>query len=114
MRRREFLGVSVAGLLGLGLAAPRPMYGWVDPMRLYYRTDRIALYDQRLRKSIEELGILQPLIVSRQLFAGRYAVVDGHARLAVAWDLRLPRVPVQWVDMNFEEMLAYRTRVNIR
>jgi ParB family transcriptional regulator, chromosome partitioning protein len=47
---------------------------------------------ERLVPSIDEVGILVPLVV-RELSPGKYQLVDGERRYLAAKQLRLPKVP---------------------
>ena len=47
---------------------------------------------ERLVSSIDEVGILVPLVV-RELSDGKYQLVDGERRYLAAKQLRLPTVP---------------------
>lgn len=73
---------------------------------------------ERLAASIQEQGILEPLIVrelsGRSASAGRrFELVAGFRRYAAAQRLKLPRVPVRVVALSDDEALAANLAENL-
>ena len=60
-----------------------------------------------LKKSIQSVGILHPLLV-RRIGGGRYEVVDGNQRLRAAKELGLKEVPVTIREMTRQEGIVAR------
>lgn len=54
---------------------------------------------ERVRKDIEENGMLTPLLVQSQT----YVIVDGHMRQQIAFDLGMESVPVILAEMSDDE-----------
>ncbi len=67
--------------------------------------------DRRLRRSIEKLGILQPLAVTTTV-AGDHVLVDGHRRYWIAVRLRVPTVPCR-IYSNLTSVEAERLRFEL-
>ncbi|MFD7999916.1 ParB N-terminal domain-containing protein [Streptomyces mirabilis] len=75
---------------------PAEFSTWAGARRYHerHRRDRQAL--DKLRVSIPETGILQPLLIGvrkRDKFAFVY---EGHHRAVIALELHLPAIPFQW------------------
>lgn len=58
--------------------------------RRYFNEERL----DQLRTSLQEVGVLVPLIVYRQATDDRYVLMDGERRWRCSLDLGLPAVPV--------------------
>jgi ParB/RepB/Spo0J family partition protein len=57
-----------------------------------YRRRRNVVEDDKLRQSIEQTGVQQPLVISH-VGGGKYVLIDGYRRLEVARYLKLEEVP---------------------
>jgi ParB/RepB/Spo0J family partition protein len=58
----------------------------------HYRRQGGAVEDDKLRQSIAQTGVQQPLVVSH-LGDGKYVLIDGYRRLEIAKFLKLSEVP---------------------
>lgn len=79
-----------------------------QPRKLF---DRSAI--DELAASIEEKGILQPLLV-RSLGGGKYEIIVGERRYRAAQQLHLPKVPVIVKDVEQQEVLELALIENIQ
>jgi ParB-like chromosome segregation protein Spo0J len=66
---------------------------------------------RRIAKSIEQIGVIEPLVVSRSKeHTGRYLLLDGHIRHAVLTDAGEPNVRCLMADDD--EAFTYNKRIN--
>jgi ParB family chromosome partitioning protein len=97
----------------------------ISRIKLLYQPRMKENYDedrsfQELKKSIEEMGIISPIIIRGNAryvaFEGQeyidddeittYELIDGHRRLAAAQAIGMTKVPVTVVDVNEENALV--------
>ena len=62
----------------------------------------------RLLRSIEKLGVENPLVVCAMKMEGRYLIIDGHRRYRCAKELKMESVPCQVYPKLSPSELAYR------
>lgn len=60
-----------------------------------------------LKKSMSEVGIIQPLLV-RPIGSGKFEVVDGNQRLRAARELKILKVPVTIKNLTRQEAIVAR------
>ena len=86
----------------------------VSPEMVRSRSSKV--FEERLRASIEEMGLAEPLKVAR-LAEGRYLVVDGMIRLRAVRAIRevdprrFPSVPAYVVDFAQRFEIRYQTDI---
>ena len=80
--------------------------------RRYFNEEKLDL----LKTSIQEVGILVPLIVYRSTDYGRYVMMDGERRWRCSIDLGLPTVPVNVIQTpsRLENLLRMFNIHNVR
>lgn len=66
---------------------------------------------KRIAQSIAEIGIIEPLVVSREPDdTGKYLLLDGHARRAILLDLGIPSA--RCIFALDDEAFTYNKRIN--
>lgn len=120
MQERRALGKGLSSLIPLGNRQDSASKSYLEcptedivpsenqPRKLF---DKQAI--DELAASIEEKGILQPLIV-RRLGGGKYELIAGERRLRAAKKLNLERVPVIVKEVESEETLELALIENIQ
>jgi len=81
------------------------------PLRQVSENQRKSVKYQRIRRSIQEIGIIEPPVVARPAGGrGPYLLVDGHLRLAAL--VELGRRHVQCLISTDDESFTYNKRVS--
>ncbi|MBI2339256.1 MAG: ParB/RepB/Spo0J family partition protein [Deltaproteobacteria bacterium] len=122
MQERKALGKGLSSLIPMGMGSR------ADPASKNYLECPLAdivpnqsqprkLFDKasidELAASIEERGVLQPLIV-RRLGGGKYELVAGERRYRAAQQLRLEKIPVVIKDVGPQEILEIALIENLQ
>lgn len=121
MQERKALGKGLSSLIPLGSRAPEQVNrnyfecalndlvpSQNQPRKLF---DKSTL--DELAASIEEKGILQPLIV-RTLGGGKYEIIAGERRLRAAQSLHLEKIPVIVKEVDDQETLELALIENLQ
>lgn len=121
MQERKALGKGLSSLIPLGNRAPEQVNknyfeclladlvpSQNQPRKLF---DKASL--DELAASIEEKGILQPLIV-RTLGGGKYEIVAGERRFRAAQSLHLEKIPVIVKEVDDQETLELALIENLQ
>lgn len=82
----------------------------VLPLKQVPQHIRKSIKFRRIAKSIEEIGVIEPIVVAPQTGSDRYILLDGHIRLAVLRDLG--RTEVRCLVADDDEAFTYNKRVN--
>lgn len=81
------------------------------PLKLVSDVVRKSLKYKRIEQSIAEVGIIEPLVVSRSKDSpDRYLVLDGHLRLAMLTDQGCEEV--RCIVADDDEAFTYNKRIN--
>src|SRR5688500_2791112 len=117
--KRKALGKGLSALLpdpdgppGPGDAAAEVPIDRLDPNPLQPRTAVDAVRLGELAASIQESGMVQPLLVRR--VGGRYQIIAGERRWRAAQQLGLPTVPVTIRDVPDDRLLELALVENIQ
>lgn len=120
MQERRALGKGLSSLIPIGNRQDNASRAYLEcpiediipnqnqPRKLF---DKQAI--DELAASIEEKGILQPLIV-RRLGGGKYELIAGERRLRAAKKLNLEKIPVIIKEVESEETLELALIENIQ
>jgi ParB-like chromosome segregation protein Spo0J len=81
------------------------------PLKQVPESQKSLLKYKRIAKSVAEIGIIEPLVVSRQPDdQGRYLLLDGHTRLSILLDQG--RSDVRCILAYDDEAFTYNKRIN--
>jgi len=80
------------------------------PSRLLTRMVRQQTKYQQIRASIEVVGLIEPLTVTKPDRTGRYMLLDGHVRLTILQELGQTAAPCLIAHDN--ESYTYNNRIN--
>lgn len=117
---RRALGKGLSSLIPLGKNSDQGIRGFMEcnvddiipseeqPRKLF---DKTAI--DELAASIEEKGILQPLI-ARKIGGGKYEIIAGERRFRAAKQLRLEKVPVFVKEVDQQESLEIALIENLQ
>lgn len=120
MQERRALGKGLSSLIPLGSRMEPASRNYLEcpiqdivpsqnqPRKLF---DKTAI--DELAASIEEKGILQPLLV-RRLGGGKYELIAGERRFRAAQQLHLEKIPVVIKDVEAEETLELALIENLQ
>jgi len=64
-----------------------------------------------LKKNIKEFGLVDPILVNSNE-KRKNIIIDGHQRVKIAIELRIPTVPVVYIDLNEKKERELNLRLN--
>lgn len=120
MQERRALGKGLSSLIPMGNRSDSGSKNYFEcplediipnqnqPRKLF---DKVSL--DELAASIEEKGILQPLIV-RRMGGGKFELIAGERRFRAAGQLHLEKVPVVVKDIESQEILELALIENLQ
>ncbi|EKD41245.1 MAG: hypothetical protein ACD_73C00792G0008 [uncultured bacterium] len=120
MQEKRALGKGLSSLIPMGKSSESTSKNYIEapiediipnkdqPRKLF---DKASI--DELANSIEEKGIIQPLLV-RKMGGGKYELIAGERRLRAAKQARLIRVPVIIKDVEDTEVLELALIENIQ
>ena len=74
---------------------------------------RNGIENEELKESIQENGLLQPIIV-RSFSAGTYEIISGHRRVEACKELRIQTVPAIVREMTKDEAVIAMVDSNLQ